>query len=77
MAKGATVKAGQVVAYLGDSGNAESTGAHLHFEITRPDGTNINPTPSVDAALDRLVNGVVLDVLGVNSSDELNRCSMR
>lgn len=48
--KGVRVKAGQVVAFLGDSGNAESTAAHLHFEIARPDGTPINPTASVDAA---------------------------
>ncbi len=47
---GATVTAGQVVAYLGDSGNAESTGAHLHFEIEDPSGQPINPTASVDAA---------------------------
>jgi len=50
---GARVTAGQVVAFMGDSGNAESCCSHLHFEITRPDGSNINPTPSVDAALAR------------------------
>lgn len=33
---GARVTKGQVVAYLGDSGNAESTGSHLHFEIRQP-----------------------------------------
>ncbi len=49
--QGVTVKAGDVVAYLGDSGNAEATVPHLHFEIEDPDGNNINPTFSVDAAL--------------------------
>ena len=48
--RGARVTAGQVVAYLGDSGNAENTAPHLHFEIEAPDGTAINPTASVDAA---------------------------
>lgn len=45
------VSAGEVVAFMGDSGNAEGCCSHLHFEIERPDGTSINPTPSVDAAL--------------------------
>jgi hypothetical protein len=47
---GDRVVAGQHVAFLGDSGNAEATLPHLHFEIIRPDGTAINPTPSVQAA---------------------------
>ncbi len=51
---GSSVRAGQVIAFLGDSGNAESTGSHLHFEITRPDGTSLNPTASVDDAAARL-----------------------
>lgn len=56
IAEGVRVTAGQVVAYLGDSGNAEATVPHLHFEIEKPDGSNINPTPSVAAAE---VNGYV------------------
>jgi murein DD-endopeptidase MepM/ murein hydrolase activator NlpD len=34
--KGDTVTKGQLLAYLGDSGNAEGSGAHLHFEIRMP-----------------------------------------
>ena len=45
------VSAGEVVAFMGDSGNAEGCCSHLHFEIVNPSGANINPTPSVDAAL--------------------------
>jgi hypothetical protein len=47
---GARVTAGQVVAYAGDSGNAESTGSHLHFEIHQPGGTPIDPYPSLRLA---------------------------
>lgn len=48
--RGASVRAGQLVGFLGDSGNAESTAPHLHFEIHKPDGTIINPTRSLQAA---------------------------
>jgi hypothetical protein len=48
--EGDCVVRGQHISYNGDSGNAENTGAHLHFEIRRPDGIWINPFPSVDAA---------------------------
>jgi len=53
---GSTVTRGQVVAYLGDSGNAESSGSHLHFEIRRPPvpgtytGVAINPFESLQQA---------------------------
>ena len=54
--EGDTVTQGQHVAYLGDSGNAESSGAHCHFEIRRPSARGVwsaqavNPKPSLDAA---------------------------
>ena len=47
---GDRVEEGQVIGYLGDSGNAEGTSAHLHFEIRPPKQGPINPTPSVLAA---------------------------
>lgn len=49
--RGLRVTAGELVAYMGDSGNAEACNCpHLHFEIETPAGVNINPTASVDAA---------------------------
>lgn len=51
IARGATVTKGQLVGWMGDSGNAESAGAHLHFEMRRPDGIAISPYVSLRAAL--------------------------
>ncbi len=48
--KGAEVSAGQLVGYVGDSGNAEDAGSHLHFEIHEPDGSVIDPFESLDQA---------------------------
>lgn len=47
---GDCVNEGTHIAYVGDSGNAEWTGSHLHFEVRRADGVWINPYPSVKAA---------------------------
>ena len=49
---GDRVEAGQVIGYLGDSGNAERTPAHVHFEVHQPGVGAINPTPFVRAADD-------------------------
>ena len=48
--KGVRVTAGQVVGYVGDSGNAESTGSHLHFEMHDPTGRLVNPYSALKAA---------------------------
>lgn len=36
LTRGSKVRKGQHLAYVGDSGNAESAGSHLHFEIRQP-----------------------------------------
>ena len=36
IAIGVTVRKGQFIAYMGDSGNAESTTPHCHYEIRKP-----------------------------------------
>src|SRR5437899_1412632 len=58
--KGTKVKAGDFIAYMGDSGDAETTGPHLHFEMHTPDGTAIDPYTSL-----RLSQGLAVG----------NRCS--
>lgn len=47
--RGNRVVAGQLLGWMGDSGNAETTSAHLHFEI-RLNGTPFSPYQSLQAA---------------------------
>jgi murein DD-endopeptidase MepM/ murein hydrolase activator NlpD len=42
IAIGARVVAGQLIAWVGDSGNAETTGSHTHFELAH-DGQPVDP----------------------------------
>ena len=48
--RGSHVTAGEHIGWVGDSGNAEDTVSHLHFEIRRPDRTAIDPYESLLAA---------------------------
>ncbi len=53
--QGVHVRRGQHIAYLGDSGNAEHTAPHLHFEIRKPATSlgasqAVNPKDSLRAA---------------------------
>lgn len=53
IAPGSRVLAGQLIGWNGDSGNAESTGPHLHFELRKGDGWGgivHNAYPSLVAA---------------------------
>jgi len=47
LARGTRVTKGQHLAFVGDSGNAETTPHHLHFEMHLPSGTPINPYESL------------------------------
>ena len=49
--RGVHVEAGQLIGWNGDSGNAEWTAPHLHFELHRPDGTKVNPYAHLVAAV--------------------------
>jgi hypothetical protein len=43
IATGVRVTAGQVIGWMGDSGNSEGSVPHAHVEIHRPDGVAVNP----------------------------------
>ncbi|MCL1595089.1 MAG: peptidoglycan-binding protein [Actinomycetia bacterium] len=47
---GVRVKAGQHIAWVGDSGNAENVAPQLHFELHDPSGTVVNPYKALVAA---------------------------
>lgn len=47
---GVSVSKGQLIGWVGDSGNAENTVPHVHFEIHDPQGGIVNPYDSLIVA---------------------------
>ena len=47
--KGAQIKAGQLIGYMGNTGN--SSGPHLHFNLQDKNGNDVNINPIVDQFL--------------------------
>jgi hypothetical protein len=50
LTEGMAVAEGEVIGWVGDSGNAEETVDHLHFELRTPGGEAVDAVPSVRAA---------------------------
>jgi murein DD-endopeptidase MepM/ murein hydrolase activator NlpD len=78
IAPGVRVEAGQHIAWVGDSGNAENTKPHVHFELRDPSGTVVNAYSSLVAAggndvgrgpRDPLIGGARLLNRGVYGAD--------
>ena len=61
--EGTRVKAGQLIGWVGDSGNAEDSGAQIHFEL-RHDEKAVDPYPYLMAAWEAELNRLNLIPLG-------------
>jgi len=55
LAVGSPVARGEVIGWIGDSGNAEGTVPHLHFELRNLEGLAVDPRPSLEAAQEEAV----------------------
>lgn len=59
--EGVSVVAGQLIGWVGDSGNAEGSGSHTHFELLQ-NGRNVNPYYVLEAAYEKARADLVREI---------------
>ncbi len=69
--EGSMVTAGQLVAWAGDSGNAEDVGSHLHFEMWTPAGQSMNAYPSLMAAIGKPIATSSINIFSYQFTKDL------
>ena len=69
--RGTHVAAGQHIGWVGDSGNAEWTAPHLHFELYDPEDVLVNPYQTLRAAEGEgvMCAGRLATIVGTNADD--------
>lgn len=63
--EGSWVRPGQLIGWVGDSGNAEGSSSHTHFELLK-DGQPVNPYPYLRDAWERDHHEYLLEVLDLD-----------
>jgi peptidoglycan hydrolase-like protein with peptidoglycan-binding domain len=69
LAVGTRVSAGQHIGWVGDSGNAESTAPHLHYELYDPERIAVNAYNSLRAAEGKVTAAAVGSCQAPNAGD--------
>lgn len=70
LAEGSVVLAGDLIAWVGDSGNAEGSSPHTHFELHH-DGRVVNPFPFLADSYDRALAAIPIEFYLLAESPEL------